>query len=67
MSPQKKDLDRIFHDGTAIDAALQQAYREAVRLHRMHGVPMVFWENGKIVEIPADQLEDVEPHPHPAH
>jgi hypothetical protein len=59
MTPQEKDIGQIFRDGKAIDEALQQAYREAVRLHRMHGVPMVFWENGKIVEIPADQLPDV--------
>jgi len=59
MTAEKKDLDQVFHDGTAIEEALEQAYREAVRQHRASGVPMVFWENGKIVEIPADQLDDV--------
>ena len=55
----KKDIDQIFRDGTAIDEALDRAYRRAVRQHRQNGVPMVFWENGKIVEVPADQLPDL--------
>jgi len=59
MNSEKKDIDQIFRDGTAIDEALDRAYRKAVRQHRQNGVPMSFWENGKVVEIPADQLEDV--------
>jgi hypothetical protein len=30
-----------------------------VRQHRGYGHPMVFWENGKVVEISADQLKDI--------
>ena len=56
---EKKDIDQIFRDGTAIEEALERAYRRAVKQHRQNGVPMVFWENGKIVEIPADQLPDL--------
>jgi len=56
---EKKDIDQIFRDGTAIDEALARAYRRAVKQHRQNGVPMVFWENGKIVEVPADQLPDL--------
>jgi hypothetical protein len=52
----KKDLDFLFRDGKAIEEALQQAFLEAVRQHRMNGVPMVFWKDGKVVEVPADQL-----------
>ncbi|MGA2590894.1 MAG: hypothetical protein ABSH32_13325 [Bryobacteraceae bacterium] len=59
MISQEKDIGQIFRDGTAIDEALEQAYRQAIREHRASGVPMSFWENGKIVEIPADQLPDV--------
>jgi hypothetical protein len=56
---EKKDIGQIFRDGTAIDEALDRAYRKAVRQHRQNGVPMVFWENGKIIKVPADQLPDV--------
>jgi hypothetical protein len=57
--PEKKDIGQIFRDGTAIDEAMERAYRRAVKQHRQNGVPMVFWENGKIVEVPADQLPDL--------
>ena len=56
---EKKDLDQIFRDGTAIDEALDRAYRKAVRQPKQNGVLMVFWENGKIIKVPADQLPDV--------
>jgi hypothetical protein len=57
--PEEKDIDQILRDGTAIDEALDRAYRRAVRQHRQNGVPMVFWENGKILKVPADQLPDL--------
>jgi hypothetical protein len=57
--PKEKDIAQIFREGTAIEEALERAYRRAVKQHRQNGVPMVFWENGKIVEIPADQLPDL--------
>jgi hypothetical protein len=52
----KKDLDFLFRDGKAIDEALRLSFLEAVRQHRMNGVPMVFWKDGKVVKVPADQL-----------
>jgi hypothetical protein len=56
---EKKDIGQIFREGTAIEEALERAYRRAVKQHRQNGVPMVFWENGKIIEVPADQLPDL--------
>jgi predicted ABC-type ATPase len=56
---EKKDIGQIFREGTAIDEAVERAYRRAVRQHRRNGVPMVFWENGKIIEVPSDQLPDL--------
>jgi hypothetical protein len=51
-----KDITAIFRDGKAIDEALKQAFHEAVREHRRYGAPMVFWENGKVVKVAADQI-----------
>ena len=56
---ERKDIGQIFREGTAIEEALERAYRRAVKQHRQNGVPMVFWENGKVVEVPADQLPDL--------
>ncbi|MGA2134714.1 MAG: hypothetical protein ABSH50_20710 [Bryobacteraceae bacterium] len=58
MSPNGDKVEEAFRNPEIILEALRQSYRDAVRLHRAYGVPMVFWENGKVVEIPADQLED---------
>jgi len=56
---ESKDIGQIFREGTAIEEALERAYRRAVKQHRQNGVAMVFWENGKIIEVPADQLPDL--------
>lgn len=51
-----KNISQIFADGTLIDKALNDALRQAVEDHRRAGVPMVFWQDGKIVWIAADQV-----------
>ncbi|MGA3072413.1 MAG: hypothetical protein ABSG56_01850 [Bryobacteraceae bacterium] len=56
---EKKDIGQIFREGTAIEEALERAYRRTVKEHKQRGFPMVFWENGKIIEVPADQLPDL--------
>ena len=49
-------IEEAIDDDVAIQAALDRAFRKAVLEHRRAGVPMVFWENGKIVHVPADQV-----------
>jgi hypothetical protein len=48
---------RAFEIGTPIDEAADEACREAVRLHRQAGRPMVVWREGKTVLVPAEQIE----------
>lgn len=57
-----KSVDEALNDEKRLERAFRRAFRNAVLEHRRHGVPMVFWENGKIVHVPADQvpLPDVE-------
>jgi hypothetical protein len=50
------NIEEIIDDDAAIQTALDRAFRNAVLEHRRDGVPMVFWENGKIVHVPADQV-----------
>ena len=52
-----KDIGKIFAEGTLIDEAMRRGVREAIRQHRLAGVPMVVWRDGKIMHIPAEQLE----------
>jgi hypothetical protein len=49
-------VDEALKDRKRIDAAFRRAFRKAVLEHRRAGVPMVFWEDGKIVHVPADQV-----------
>jgi hypothetical protein len=52
-----KDISRLFREGTPIDEAMSAAVREAVLQHKRAGLPLVVWRDGKIVWIPADEIE----------
>jgi len=43
------------------EKALREAVAEAIAEHRRNGVPIAVWRNGKVVRIPADQIEVREP------
>ena len=47
----KRDISAILEDGTAIERAARAAFADAVRLHRQANVPMVGWENGRVVHV----------------
>ena len=52
--------DRIhatLKEGSAIDRAVWRAIREAVLSHKRAGLPVASWRDGKVVWIPADQIE----------
>jgi len=51
-----KSFDERIQDEALLEAAFRRAFRKAVLEHRRAGVPMVFWEDGKIVHVPADQV-----------
>jgi hypothetical protein len=41
--------------------AFRRAVAEAIAEHRRNGVPIAIWRDGKVVRIPADQIEVREP------
>jgi len=43
------------------EEALRKAVAEAIAEHRRNGVPIAIWRNGKVVLIPAEQIEVREP------
>jgi hypothetical protein len=53
-SETEKDISQLFREGTAIDAAMNKAAREAVLRHKQMGLPLVGWRDGKVVLIPPD-------------
>ncbi len=43
------------------EKALKRAVAKALAEHRRNGVPIAIWRDGKVVRIPADQIEVREP------
>ena len=58
IKPTNKGIDEILSRPELIVEAVRRGVRQAVREHKLLGLPMVGWENGRVVEIPADQLPD---------
>ena len=52
------DVESVFAEGTAIDAALDRAVRAALIVHKKLGQSVVIWHDGKVVWVRPDQIED---------
>jgi hypothetical protein len=60
-SPEpERDIDAIFRDGTLIDRAMRRAVNQAIREHRLRGLPMVIQRDDKIIWVPAEEMELLE-------
>lgn len=49
--------DRNAPDDEAVSQAMANAFRDAVRAHRLAGVPVVVSVNGEMQHVPADEIE----------
>ncbi|MCC6358003.1 MAG: hypothetical protein IT450_04615 [Phycisphaerales bacterium] len=52
------DIDAVMQDDHILEEACQQAVRNALIDHKRTGDPIVVWENGQVVWIPADRIQD---------
>lgn len=52
-----KTIDQIFAEGKPIDAALRKAARVAQLQHKLAGLPLVVWRNGKVAYIPPEKIK----------
>ena len=50
-------LGQIFADRREIEAALKDAFKAAIRVHKLSGVPMAISRDGKVALVPAEELE----------
>jgi hypothetical protein len=58
-----RTVKEAFAAGTQIDRAMDRAFFAAVRLHRMHGLPMALWRDGQVSYVDAGEIplpEEVE-------
>ena len=51
------DIPAILEDEPRVQKALRGAVQKAIRTHKLMGVPIVVWEDGKVVEIPPEKIE----------
>lgn len=52
-----KDIESIIMDGDIPDRAMVATQRAVILEHRLRGLPLVLWRDGKVVEVPADSVE----------
>ncbi len=52
----QKDITSLLRNHELVLAALHKGTRDAMKRHIAFEVPMVSWEDGKIVEIPVEKL-----------
>jgi hypothetical protein len=53
---QQQEIEAIARESAAIEAAVQQAVREALIDHKRCGDPIVICENGEVRWIPAEEI-----------
>lgn len=51
----KRDPDRFTRDDQ-VDSAIRKAAKNALAEHKRSGNPIAIWKDGKVVEVPADQI-----------
>ncbi len=51
------NTEQTVRDGEALDRATVAARRRVIRLHRLPGVPLVIWQDGRVVEIAPEDVE----------
>ncbi|MDR0622329.1 MAG: hypothetical protein LBJ61_10705 [Deltaproteobacteria bacterium] len=57
MSDKKQiDIDALITNEAVVIEALRKGAREAMKRHIAAGVPMVAWEDGKVIEISPEKL-----------
>lgn len=58
MTKEKEiNIPEILKDRPRVQKALRDAVQKAIRFHKLMGQPIVVWQDGKVVEIPADEIQ----------
>jgi hypothetical protein len=54
---QEIDIPAILADEPRVEKALQDAVQSAIRFHKLMGRPIIVWQDGKVVEIPPEEIK----------
>jgi hypothetical protein len=52
-----REHSELLAQTKAVEAAVQQAVQDALRLHKRAGNPVAEWRDGRVVWVPADQIQ----------
>lgn len=56
IEPRDDDAE-FLAEVEAVEAAVQHAVQEALREHKQAGRPVVEWRDGRVVLVPAEQID----------
>ena len=54
---QDIDIPEILKDEPRVQKALRDAVQKAIRFHKLMGRPIFVWRDGKVVEIPPEEIQ----------
>ena len=52
----REALERLFADPAAATELMQRAVRQALREHKLLGHSIVVWQDGRVVDLPPEQI-----------
>jgi hypothetical protein len=55
IESQRED-EELLAEAEAVEAAVQQAVQDALRMHKRAGNPVAGWKDGRVVWVPAEQI-----------
>lgn len=55
--PREPDRHALLRDTAVIAVAFQRAARKAILRHKALGESIVIWRDGRVVEVPPDQID----------
>ena len=53
----EREYAEFLAEVEAVEAAVQQAVKEALLMHKRAGNPVVGWKDGRVVWVPAEQID----------
>ncbi|HZW33902.1 MAG TPA: hypothetical protein VFF52_24480 [Isosphaeraceae bacterium] len=53
----EREDDEFLAEIEAVEAAVQQAVKDALTMHKKAGDPVVGWKDGRVVWVPAEEID----------
>ena len=53
----EREDEEFLAEVEAVEAAVQQAVQEALRMHKRAGNPVAGWKDGRVVWVPAEHID----------